>query len=60
MVGSILWEYFLPLTSDQYVMENQIVSFFYELIIIPNKNYYNLIMQTIDVHFSTDELLAFV
>ena len=30
------------------------VSFFYELMIIPNQNYFELIVKTIDIHFSAD------
>jgi hypothetical protein len=35
MVGSILWEYLIPLMNDPYIMEDQIVQFFFELVNIP-------------------------
>ena len=35
MVGSILWEYLIPLMKDNYIMEELIVQFFFELMNIP-------------------------
>jgi hypothetical protein len=32
MVGSIIWEYLIPIMNDHYIMEDQIVQFFYELV----------------------------
>ena len=60
MIASLLWEYMIPLTHDEYVMMELMVSFFYELMIIPNPNFFELIVKTIDIHFSPDQLLVYM
>jgi hypothetical protein len=52
MVGSILWEYLIPLMQDPYVMEDLIIQFFFELVMIPKPEFYELIVKTIEIHFS--------
>lgn len=54
MVGSIIWEYLIPLVNDPYIMEEQIISFFFELLIVKRERLYNLVIQTIEVHFSSE------
>lgn len=54
MVGSILYEYLIPLTHDQYIMEDLILYFYFELTMIPKKEYYDIIIKTMEIHFSTD------
>lgn len=32
MVGSILWEYMIPMMHDPYILEDQILPFFFNLV----------------------------
>ena len=54
MVGSILWEYLIPLMNDNFIMEDLILSFFLELIFINRDQYYDIIVKTMEIHFSMD------
>ena len=42
MVGSILFEYLLPLMQDKYILEDLIVQFFFELAMIPKPELFEL------------------
>ena len=57
MVGSILFEYLIPLMNDQYIMEDLIVQFFFELVMIPKPELYDLIVKTLEIHMSTEQLI---
>lgn len=58
MVGSILWEYLVPLMQDPYIMEDLIIQFFFELVMIPKPEFYSLIVKTMEIHFSGEQLIA--
>jgi hypothetical protein len=54
MVGSILWEYLIPLMNDKYIMEDLIIQFFFELVMVPRPEFYDIVIKTIEIHFSID------
>ena len=55
MVGSLIWEYLMPLVlNDTYLMDEQIVQFFFDLMNINRENMTNVVFKTIDIHFSMD------
>lgn len=57
MVGSILFEYLMPLMNDSYIMEDIIVQFFFELVMIPKPEFFELIVKTMEVHCSIEQLI---
>lgn len=55
MVGSIIWEYLIPIVAaDQYLMEEQIVQLYFDLMNINKPEYTNLVLKTMELHFSVD------
>lgn len=58
MVGSIIWEYLIPLVSnDQYLMEDQMVQFYSDLMDMNESEYIDLVLKTMELHFSVDQLI---
>ena len=60
MVGSILFEYLLPLMNDAYIMEDLLIQFFFELVMIPKPEFLDLIAKTIEVHCSPEQLIEWM
>jgi len=55
MVGSIILEYLSPLLStDPYLMEEQLVQFLFDLMCINRPNLQDIILNLIEIHFSAD------
>ena len=57
MVGSILFEYLIPLMNDKYIMEDIIIQFFFELVMIPKPEFLELIVKVLEVHCSPEQLI---
>jgi hypothetical protein len=54
MIGSILFEYLLPLMNDSYIMEDIMVQFFFELAMISKPEFLDLIIKVLEIHCSAD------
>ncbi len=55
MTGSVIWEYLLPLIqSDAYLMEEIMLQFFFDLININKQNFTDVVLRSIEIHFSSD------
>ena len=52
--GSVLMEYLTPLMKDTYIMDELILHFFLDLMIIKREHYYDIVIRTILLHFSPD------
>ena len=57
MVGSVLFEYLIPLMNDKYILEDFIIQFFFELSMINKSEFFTLIIKTMEIHFSNEQLL---
>lgn len=59
-VGSILIEYLFPLVLDDYLMEEQLLQFLYEVTMIKKEELKNLIFDLLEMHLSHDQLKVFI
>lgn len=59
-VGSMLIEYLFPLLLDDYLMEEQLIQFMYEVTMIKKVELKNLILDLFEMHMSPDQLKVFV
>jgi hypothetical protein len=53
-VGSMLIEYLFPLILDDYLMEDQLIQFMYEVTMIKKIELKNLILDLFEMHLSVD------
>lgn len=53
-IGSLLIEYLFPLILDDYVMEDQLLQFLYEVVMIKKPEFKSLIFDLLSIHLSTD------
>lgn len=53
-VGSMLIEYLFPLILDDYLMEEQLLQFMYEVTMIKKMELKNLILDLFEMHLSSD------
>ena len=53
-IGSILIEYLFPLILDDYIMEDQLLQFLYEVVIIKKPEFKTLIFDLFSLHLSTE------
>jgi len=51
-----MWEYFIPLMSDTFIMEEVMIPFFFDLIIIQKYKYFDVIVKSMEIHFSFEQL----
>jgi hypothetical protein len=59
-LGSILIEYLFPLVIDDYLMEEQLIQFMYEVTMIKKPELKNLILDLFEMHLSSDQLKVFI
>lgn len=59
-VGSMLIEYIFPLILDDYLMEEQLIQFMYEVTMIKKEELKNLILDLFEMHLSVDQLKVFI
>jgi len=58
MVASIVWEYLHPLVqNDSYLMDEQIIQFFFDLMNINREEMTEVVFKSIDIHFSMNQLI---
>lgn len=53
-------EYLYPLLLDDYIMENQLLQFLHEVIIIKQPHFKSLIFDLFSLHMSSEQLKVFV
>jgi len=59
-VGSMLIEYLFPLILDDYLMEEQLIQFLYEVTMIKKQELKDLIFDLLELHLSPDQLKVFI
>ena len=59
-IGSILIEYIFPLTLDDYIMEEQVLQFLYEVTMIKKPELKNLIFDLIEITLNSDQIKIFI
>jgi hypothetical protein len=61
MVGSVIWEYLIPLIqNDPYLMEEQMLQFYFDLMNINKEEFTEIVFKTMEVHFSIDQLIEWM
>lgn len=53
-------EYLFPLILDDYIMEDQLLQFLYEVVMIRKQEFKNLIFDLLSMHLSTEQLKVFI
>lgn len=59
-VGSLLIEYLYPLVMDEYLLEEQLLQFLFEVTMIGQASFRNLIFDLFILHLSPEQLKVFV
>lgn len=55
MLGSVIWEYMLPLMqSDPFLMEELMLQFFFDLMNINKEDFTETVLRSMEIHFSPD------
>lgn len=59
-LGSMLIEYLFPLIMDEYLMEDQMLQFLFEVTMIKKDELKDLIFDLIEMHLSPEQLKMFI